>query len=491
MKDLDIEIRKSSSMKYILFRISILLVGISFLVVGYLFKVKFNDKKELVVKSEDIVKPVNHLEEENNPLKEENDLSKVSEGELGIVTSELGFSIKYPHENIKVIFDEDEVFRSTFIIDYRVIETSEEISKKLSSDIHNLDFWGLTLTALEIKSDVDIRDWIQKYLVDLKKDRDDEKVLSEEIKEEKFLDLKSYYVLSSIQGPDHQSSPHYFRKEFFIKKDNYVYHFSYLAPASDTNFTRSGEMGKKYLEYVDAVSEEIIKTFKFDDSSITANVLPKNKFNSTDGKKEEFDNALNSLKQEPFFDTTKKYPEISNKEKCELKDDGLQNDKHKGEGNLQSSPGVYFSIDDQSAEIHAYDEKNNHTGQMPGFEESGFIEERAEGFNSINLGSRGYGISLQENLNGRIEIIGKAFGYTSFGISGDGNRCTVLDIFIPVTPYSICKLPITVSGDFGPFSCDIDGDGSEDYIYSLIYPPLEQKKKEIENVMSIMIKNNK
>ncbi|KKP58999.1 MAG: hypothetical protein UR60_C0028G0021 [Candidatus Moranbacteria bacterium GW2011_GWF2_34_56] len=476
-------------MKYILFGLSILLISVSVLAVGYLFKSKISNKKELAVESENMIKPINHLEEKNDVLKDENDLSKITESELGVVTGELGFSIKYPSQNIKVIFNEEEIFKSIFVIDYKVVKTNEETAKKLSSDIHNLDFWGLILTAFEARKDIEFKSWVQNYLAELKKDRRDEKVLSEEIKEEFFLDLKAYYAISSIQGPEHQSSPHYFRKEFFIKKDQYIYHFSYLAPALDTSFTRSGEMGKKYLEYVNNVSEEIIKTFRFDSSTVTSNILPKHAFKPSDDKKEEFNNILDNLRQGPYFDTAAKYPEISNKDKCVVKNNELQNDGYEGEGDLQSPSGVYFSIDEESAEIHAYDEKNNHTGQMPGFEAPGFIEERARGLDSINLGSRGYGISLQENLNGRIEIVGKAFGYTSFGIAGDGNRCTVLDMFIPVTPHSVCKLPITINGDFGPFSCDIDGDGKEDYLYSLIYPLLEQKQKDIENIIDMM-KNN-
>lgn len=489
MEDLDMKIKRSLPSKYIFFGSCILFVGISFLVIGYLFKNKIEVNQKLTVESENLIEPSDHLEEINNPLRAENNLSKISESELSVVTSELGFSMKYPHKNIKVLFNEEELFKAIFMVDPAAIETNEEILKKLGSDIHNLHFWGLIVTAFEIKSNSEFGNWVEKYIVELKKDRDEESVLGEEIKEDEFLNLKAYRILFSIQGPDHQGSPLYLRKEIFVKKDQFIYHFSYLTPAPDTSFTRSGEAGKKYLKYVETVSEEIIKTFKFDNSSARSNILPKNKFNLNENKKEEFNNILINLRKDPSFDTSKKYPDISNKEKCVFKDDILQINKYNSEQELQSPPGVYFSVNEESAEIHAYDEKNNHTGKMSGFDESGFVEEGAEGFDSIYLGSRGYGISLKKNLKGRIEIVGKAFGYTGFGIAGDGNDCIILDISMPTTPYSICKLPITDKGDFGPFSCDIDGDGSEDYLYSLIYPPLEQKKKEIESIMGIMMEN--
>ncbi|EKE21338.1 MAG: hypothetical protein ACD_7C00278G0004 [uncultured bacterium] len=490
MKDLDIEVKRSSLMRNIFLGSSILLMSGSVLIIGYLFKNKFSDKKELAVKSENIIKPSNHLEEKNNALKDENDLSKVPENELGVVTSKLGFSMKYSPENVKVVFNTLEVFQSVFVVDFGSAGVGKEASGQLNSDMDDLNFQGLFLTAIEVDSNTEFGTWIQDYLADLKDERNSEKVLSENITEENFLDLKAYYVLSSVQGPDSQNNPHYSRKEFLIKKDNYVYHFSYLAPAPDTNFIRSREAGKKYLEYVDAVSEEMIKTFRFDSSTVTANILPKYAFKPSDDKKEEFDNILDNLRQGPFFDTTKKYSKISSQDRCAIKNNNIQNDNYKGENYLQSSPGVFFSISPESAEINAYDEEGNHTGKVSGFEESEVIEELAVGFDSINLFMEGYGIGMRENLSGRIEIVGKAFGYANFEISGDGNQCIVSEMFIPVTPYLICKLPITISGDFGPFSCDIDGDGSEDYLYSLIYPPLEQKKKEIESIMGIMMQNN-
>ncbi len=44
---------------------------------------------------------------------------------------------------------------------------------------------------------------------------------------------------------------------------------------------------------------------------------------------------------------------------------------------------------------------------------------------------------------------------------------------------------MTEDGDLGPISLDIDGDGREDIIISLVYPLLPSKQLELDKVMAL------
>lgn len=92
-------------------------------------------------------------------------------------------------------------------------------------------------------------------------------------------------------------------------------------------------------------------------------------------------------------------------------------------------------------------------------------------------------LSIHENIDGKIKIVGIAYGWATFEIRGNGNSCGIVEIGIPVTPYSIATLPITKEGDIGPFSYDIDGNGKQDFVLSLKHPLLPEKKIQINAVI--------
>ena len=139
------------------------------------------------------------------------------------------------------------------------------------------------------------------------------------------------------------------------------------------------------------------------------------------------------------------------------------------------------------ADIHAYDKKGGHTGlipKVPGYNFD-FQEESALGVQFMKFGSHSY-LSIHENIDGKIKIVGKKYGTAIFEIRGDGNACGIVEIQIPVTPYSVGTLPITMQGDIGPFSYDIDGDDKQDFILSLLYPLLLEKQIQLGAVIADM-----
>jgi hypothetical protein len=139
--------------------------------------------------------------------------------------------------------------------------------------------------------------------------------------------------------------------------------------------------------------------------------------------------------------------------------------------------------------IHGYDKEGWHTGPMPQIKGLGFrspVEEWARGIDSVNLGSAGDGLSIRENINGKIVIEGKKYGLGDLQLSGDGNSCTLAELLIPITPFSVATIPMTSAGDLGPISYDIDGDEVEDFKISLIHPMLPRKIEELNALLTDM-----
>lgn len=438
---------------------------------------------------------------ETSPLNEKNknETKKISRApeDLGIVSSALGFSLKYPYKEVGVGWGEDGLFQVLFSFSPKFIFTDGDIVEVLNEDIHNLRLhFGLGIAVVNPVADTsDLASWVKTFLQ--KEDTqygNEEKVLSEQGEAIAFAGQEGYSVTRLIEGSEKQKSPHYTRKEIFIRKDSSVYRINYLASSEDTVFPRSGEAGRKYLEYIDGLSSEILSTFVFDGSEKTNIIVPKQSLPSLTGEaKERHEKMLASLRIGPFFDEKAMYPRYSSREKCTS---SLASQK-RSSGVLRSlrpSPGIYVSASDgvvdekEVVELHAYDENGGHTGPLPIPPGLGgaSVEERAKNINWINLGSLGYGLSIHENINGRIEILGKKFSFAQLAMSGDGNSCEITSMFIPVTPYSIATLPMTQNGDFGPISYDIDGDGVEDFKWSLVHPLLPQKEKELRAVISDM-----
>ena len=196
---------------------------------------------------------------------------------------------------------------------------------------------------------------------------------------------------------------------------------------------------------------------------------------------------LTALRTGPFFDESKSYPEISSADdRCV---DGLSSleENEVSAQSLSLSQGIYISADGE-ADLHAYDGKGGHTGLMPKNPEYDFSfpEENAQGIDWINLGSAGYGLAIHENINGRIELVGKNYGVVRFEIRGNGNACEIAEFYVPVTPFSTATLPMTVAGDFGPFSYDIDGDRKQDFLFSLKYPLFPEKQKQLDAIIADM-----
>ncbi|NCQ06661.1 MAG: hypothetical protein GW815_03845 [Candidatus Moranbacteria bacterium] len=424
--------------------------------------------------------------------------SNQSPMDWGTVSSAFGFSLKYPYKEVGVMpVDNESSHQISFFFSQESLSSDESIKEKLSSDIHNIGIRGeLSISVIEPGKDIiDFPLWVKEFLEGDSSSRKKENTLSQYDSEITFAGQKGYSIIRKIEGPKEQQSPHYTREDIFIYKDKYVYTISRISSSDDTVFPRSGIVGKNFLDYVDALSSKILQTFVFDGSSRTAIMVPKNTSRELTGeKKDRREKLLADLRQAPFFDEQKSYPQISSSDQCSSKrSTGTTNSDHSRE--LHPSPGVFVSAssavadEENVAEIHAYDREGNHTGPLPMLPVSDNptpIEEHARGAKWINLGSFGYGLSIEESMDGKIEIRGKKSSATSFIIRGEGNSCQIAQVLIPVTPYSVATIPMTSKGDFGPISYDIDGDGSEDLQLSLIHPLLPEKEEQFRAVISDM-----
>jgi len=193
---------------------------------------------------------------------------------------------------------------------------------------------------------------------------------------------------------------------------------------------------------------------------------------------------LTALRAEPFFNQNTTYQ--APRDECTT-EASSSNNSDTSKWNLAPSSGIDIGIDNEMADIHAYDKKGGHTGlipKVPGYDFD-FPEENALGVQFMKFGSHSY-LSINENIDGKIKIVGKKYGTAIFEIRGDGNTCGIVEITIPVTPYSVGTLPITSKGDIGPFSYDIDGDGKQDFILSLLHPLLPEKQIQLDAVIADM-----
>lgn len=410
----------------------------------------------------------------------------------GTVSSGVGFSLQYPYEEIGAGWGDDEYFQVSFFFPPSEVTLDAGTVEKLSDDINNMRI-GAGLDIVVIEDDVmtaDFNEWVRVFL-----EKEDSSygnkgrvtVLSEKTTPTTFAGRRGYKIVRLLEGAQGQGSLHYTQKEIFVRVGKFVYRISHTAPSDDTVFPRSGLVGREYLQHVNDLSEEILTTFVFDDSTVTAIVVPQKKPQQLTGDvKQRRENLLASLRVEPFYDEKTSYPTPSNS--CVSNFSTPQN-KVITPQTLAPARGLFIGANDEYADVHAYDELGNHTGPMPeipGLLYGAQIEELLRGVGSISLGSAGYGLVIDEFFDGRIVLKGKKYGFINFSMRGDGNACTVVEFFVPVTPYSIATLPITKNGDVGPFSYDIDGDGVEDFMLSLLYPLSEQKELDINAVMADM-----
>src|SRR3989344_3511645 len=408
----------------------------------------------------------------------------------GNITSELGFSLMYPYKEIGAMWGDDEYFQIIFFFSPSLATTDEAISELLSRDIHNIGLYsGLSITV--IKNDLgttNLETWAKTFLAKEDKSYGNKeiKVLSEEIISTTFSGIPGYKFIRSLEGSEGQKSPHYTQNETFVRKEELIYRITHLAPSNDTIFPRSGIVGKEYLERVNNVSEEVLKTFAFDGSKATAITVPKPERPKLPGEAaDRRQKLLTALRTKPFYDESKTYPTPS--DPC---DPGSTSKSSDPEGSLASAGGIYIGADDEVSSLHAYDADGRHTGLMPpipGFENSfAPSEERAQSIDRIERGSDGYGLVMRDTIKGRIELVGKSYATVNFEFRGDGNGCTITEVLAPVTPYSVGTVPLTVQGDIGPISYDIDGDGTEDFVLSLVHPLFPTKQLQLDAVIADM-----
>ena len=408
--------------------------------------------------------------------------------ELGSITSDLGFSLKYPYKEIGSILEYDKRFKVNMFFPPSIISLDATSTTDLYDDIVGLGLVsGVTISVIENNTlKTDFKSWIKNYISNKENQYGkNETILLQKISSSTFAGMNGYVVNLSIEGPKSQLSPHYTRNEIFVTKRKLIFRISTLSSSIDTTFPRSGLLGKQYLQRVDDISKEILKTFAFDKSKETGINIPKlSALKLTGISKYNREKLLSALRSKPFFDEKETYPDPPIK--CES---GISAIKTETKNDLDLSQAIYISVDGGNADIHAYDSYGRHTGYTPVIPWLGgpSVDENIVGVD-FNSYSKKQTLSIRENLNGRIEIIGKEYGLAKFEVSGEGNSCNIVYIDIPVTPYSVATLPMTKEGDIGPFSYDIDGDGMQDFTLSLLHPLLPQKLLQVYDVINDMVK---
>lgn len=421
---------------------------------------------------------------------------KYAPEELGTVSSEFGFALKYPQKIVQASFGDDERFQAIFAFFPMAMQISEDDLEKINSDINNVNLYaGLNVRVYDYDGAAELSQWASDLVRNERDAGRRGKIVSQEDEEVLFSETKGRIITAKINGSDSGSRLSYAIRNIFIIKGSYIYRFSYLVPTEDAYLLKSGETGKKYLQQVGDISAGILKSLVFDGSKQSKIVVAKTKRTPkmSDDSRSRLEELLTVLRQEPFFGNKEKYPVISNKEACK-KGTSLINDPgaYSNEKEMQPASAAYFGVDKKYAKLHAYDVNGNHTGMIPnifGLGADEMMEEQAEGFQSILISSDMEGISMHDNVDGKIEVVGKDFSFVDFRITGDGNECVIAEMFLPATPFSVCTLKMNVNGNIGPFSCDIDGDEQEDLKISLVHPLTPEKQNELVEAMSYL-KNN-
>ena len=407
----------------------------------------------------------------------------------GNITSELGFSLKYPYKEIGAIWGDDEYFQIGFVFPATLVTNDEKLSEQIYDNFGELTLAGAMISVTKDQTaSANLESWIKTFLSkdDKSYGKKEFKVLSEVMNPITFAGINGYELTRYMERVNGSLSLRFTRKEVFIAKGELVYRFTHNDISGDTAFPIIGDVGKNYLEKINSISEEVFETFTFDGSKATAITVPKPEQPKLSGEAaDRRQKLLTALRTKPFYDESKTYPTPS--DPC---DPGSTSKSSDPEGSLASAGGIYIGADDEVSSLHAYDESGRHTGLMPpipGFENSfAPSEERAQSIDRIELGSIGYGLVMSGTINGRIELVGKGYATVNFEFRGDGNGCTITEVLAPVTPYSVGTVPLTVQGDIGPISYDIDGDGTEDFVLSLVHPLFPTKQLQLDAVIADM-----
>lgn len=442
-------------------------------------KIKINNEESHIVGGNE--------KKETKKIEEEYDST-----EIGTLTGSLGFSIKYPYKLVQPMWGDDEKLQVAFMYYPEELFGNEDVAEKV--DLVGDNFYVKNVLALTVsdkpKENEDVALWMQNYL----KDEDSSKregmqVISSKTEDIMISGVPGKIVIQEIKTIRNQKETHNLYHDIFIFKDGLAYHFEQVFLPENFQFPSGFEGMPEYYEKEKAVFAQIIGSFEFDNSKVTSISVPKKQLPELSGEaKVRRERLLVALRKPPFFNEKLSHQKISSSERCAAGSTSKK-DASAYKKELRPSSGMYFSMDDDKVQLHGYDNDGGHTGPIPTipvYAERELMEEQARGINSLNFGSDGYGLVIHENIEGRIEIVGKDFAFESFEISGDGNSCVIAEMMLPVTPYSVYTLPISVSGDFGPLSCDIDGDGIEDFKWSLLHPLFDEKYVELGAVLEDM-----
>ncbi len=405
-------------------------------------------------------------------------------GTWAAVSSHLGLSMKYPHQEIGALWGNEGQLQVAFFFPASIVTTDASSTERLSRDIQDLAITrGLLVSVFTATStSVDLKAYALGYLKKADQNNKKERIIKESGTATTFKKLPAYTVTRNIEGPKAQGLPQYVRTETFVRGDDVVYRISSVSSLRDTSFSRSGTLGKKYLNRVQEISQEVLRTIVFDGPAALAITAPRSQAPSVAGAAKTRRAALlSALRVAPFYDTYNPYSLSS--DACK---DGEAEDV--SAGRLAPSPGVYIAANKEHVELHAYDVRGNHTGwipPIPSLEQWLLPEENIAAVSTMAYADT-HVLVITEYVDAKIEVLGKIYGGTELTVRGDGNGCDMASIWLPLTPHSIATIPVTAAGDIGPISYDIDGDKVRDFEFSLLYHPLPQKLEQLSAVMEDM-----
>jgi hypothetical protein len=403
----------------------------------------------------------------------------------GKVTTRLGFSFRYPSKEASATWGDDGDFQVYAMLSPMVVTSNETQLHEILDDLQALHLIpGLEVIIFKDKTS-DLGEWNRKYN---KQERGNygEKILSENSGVTTFAGEKGIFVSRIVEVGNTKFSFKFRQNEIVIKKDEMIYRFAYIGAVTGSVLPRAGETGNRLLVKSEEIAKKILGTFAFDGSNAYTITVPKSPLPPlSGGDRTQRDKLLTALRTGPFYDEKVFYPPTY---------DPCSSEESSGSTNvniLQSPSDVAFKVDESDAEIHGYNAVGEHTGALPyipipgGFSYN-FPEQMVHSMDISSFGSSVY-LSVSENIDGKIMIRGKKYGFTQLSLTRDGNSCDLVDLQLPITPYSEATIPMTTKGDLGPISIDLDGDEKEDMEISLLHPLLPQKMLDAQNVIGSMM----
>jgi len=412
------------------------------------------------------------------------------------LTSYQGFSLQYPHKQIGVMWGDDP--QLNFFISGGILNNGTTTTQVINTEINNFHLYSaLGITVVKAATTVASFDtWLQDYRkTHPSRAGVDFKFTSEQKTKTTLGGLSGYLFTQVAERQDSDTVPRYVRKDIFVRDASNVYYFSYITAPTEGILSSAPKLVKQFGEYFSAagsLSEQVLKTIRFDGSKIVSVTVPKTAKPKLVGEAlTRREKLLTALRAAPYFDDKATYPVWSSHTRCSG-ESTTTGDETSG-GSMTLAPGLYVKVDsvmasdgnNPIADVHGYDEQGWHTGPglpIPDFGYGATMEEFAKQIRSVDYGAY-HALKVRDNINGKIVIEGKKHALGVLDLSGDGNSCTIAEVFIPLTPYSVATIPMTKAGDLGPISYDIDGDGVEDFKISLLHPMLPSKTSELNAVL--------